>query len=131
MGKLTTYIIIMSGLMILFYFAGLLPESTVSNSLLTMLLDPNALSESPIGLDSKELLAGIIAGGIIIGALMIANVELGIMAIFVVSLSAFMWDFSSVFNRVYAENPVIAILVFSPIMFLMIITLIEFWRGRD
>lgn len=131
MGKLTTYILVMSGLILLFYFTGLLPESTASNTLLTMLLNPNALSESPIGLDSKELLIGIVAGGIIIGALLIANVELGIMAIFVVSISAFLWDFSSVFNRVYSENPVIAVLLFSPIMLLMIITLIEWWRGRD
>ena len=131
MGKLTTYILVMSGLLLLFYFTGLLPESTATSTILTMLLNPEGFSQSSLGLSYNTLLAGIVAGGIVIGALMLANIELGIMAAFVISLTAFFWDFSAVFRSVYAENPVIAILLFSPIFFLMVITLIEWWRGRD
>ena len=44
MGKLTTYILIMTGLMILFYFAGL----TDTSSLLNILLDPSGYENSGI-----------------------------------------------------------------------------------
>ena len=131
MGKLTTYILIMSGLMLLFYFSGLLPEGTVSNTLLSMLLNPGNLKNSPIGLDSDVLFTGVMTAGLVIGYLLYSNVELGITAIFVLAMGGFLWDFTRVYNVVYLANPVIAILLFSPVMLLFIITLIEWWRGRD
>ena len=42
MGKLTTYLLVMSGIMVLMYYGGLIPTGT----LLDLLLDPAGISYS-------------------------------------------------------------------------------------
>ena len=128
MGKFGTYIIVMSGLMLLFYFTGL-TEQTGTTTLLNLLLNPEAFQDTPIAIKATAVLTGILASAIVVGFAVAGNIELGVMVAFTTFLFNSMWDFLDVFNKVASVNPVIAILIFSPLLFLFIVTTIEWWRG--
>lgn len=129
MGKLTTYILMMSGLTLLFYFTGL-TDNTINSTLLTLLLNPSNLSTSALGTQISLVLIGIATAGIVIGFFS-QNSELILIAPFTIWLLGVLWDFLSVANKVYSVNPVISILFFSPLLLLFGVTIVEFWRGRD
>ena len=57
------------------------------------------------------------------------NTELILMGTFSIFLLGFLWDFLAVVGVVFSVNPVLGVLIFSPLMFLWLITIIEFWRG--
>lgn len=130
MGKLTTYIIIMSGLMLLFYFTGLLGD-TPNSALLDYLLSTEELGTSSFNTQLLLVLEGIVAVGIIVAAVFSLNVELVLMGTLAIWLMNLFWDFLKVFMAVYSVNPVIAMLLFSPVMILYGVTIVEWWRGRD
>lgn len=131
MGKLTTYALLITGLILLFYFTGLL-ENTGTSTLLNMLLVPQGFNDSTFQDRFTLALEGIavIGGAILIGTIT-RNLELAVMGAFTLWLSTLLFDFTRVAMRVYAQNPVIAILIFSPLLFLLFLTLMEWWRGRD
>lgn len=142
MGKLTTYLVIMSGLMLLFYFGGLLPTecgedglcevNTPSGKLLTILLRPQNMRTSTLG----DWVIGILAGLAVVGSLVLSGIvyerlEYAAIAAFLGFLVVVVWDFIAVFNVVRETNPVIAILLFAPFLLVFIPTVLEFMRGRD
>jgi len=132
MGKLTTYIIVMSGLMLLFYFTGLLPKNITANStLLNLLLTPEGMPEGTTSAEVILVLEGITAIGIIAIGILTHNLELAVMGSFAMYLFNLLWDFLVVFDKVFSTNPVIAILLFSPLLLLYMVTILEWWRGRD
>ena len=128
MGKFGTYVVVMSGLMLLFYFTGI-TEQTGTTTLLNLLLNPEGFQETPITIKAIAVLTGILASAIVVGFAIAGNVELGVMVAFTTFLFNSLWDFLAVFNKVAAVNPVIAVLIFSPLLFLFIVTTIEWWRG--
>lgn len=128
MGKLTTYLIVMSGLTLLFYFTGLL-EATPNSTLLNLLLSPEKLESEPIALKAVTVVEAILASIIVVGFAVAGNVELGVMSAFAVYLFNLFWDYIAVFAVVASANPVIAVLLFSPMLIVYITTIIEWWRG--
>ena len=120
--------VVMSGLMLLFYFTGI-TEQTGTTTLLNLLLNPEGFQETPIAIKAIAVLTGILASVIVVGFAIAGNVELGVMVAFTTFLFNSLWDFLAVFNKVAAVNPVIAVLIFSPLLFLFIVTTIEWWRG--
>ena len=126
MNKITTYTIMFSGIMILFYFGGLVGSE---NSLMTFLLNPQNLSAATF---FKIALAGI---GTAVAAITIGyytkNAELALMTVFVPIYAAILFDFMHVYNVIASENTVIAKLLFAPIILLLGYSIVEFWRGRD
>ena len=127
MGKINNYILIMSGLMLLFYFTGLL-ESTLSSTLLNLLLDPIAFQNNSITINAIAIFSAIAVVGITVGFFSGTNTRLVLMGAFVVALLSLMWDFLAVVTKVFSTNPVIAMLLFSPLLILWVITVIEFWK---
>jgi len=130
MGKLATYLVLMSGLTLLFYFFGLV-QNTGTSTLLTLVLSPENLENTSFStlIISALSLAGILAS-VVLG-FSNQNVELaatGTLAIFLFNLG---WDFLSVFNRVRAQNEPLALLIFAPLLLLYCVTIVEWWRGRD
>ncbi len=142
MGKLTTYVIIMSGLMLLFYFGGLLPTecgedglcevNTPSGKLLTLLLRPQNMRTSTVG----DWIIGILTGAAIVGSLVMSGwlyerIQYAAIAAFMGFLIVVLWDFIAVFNVVRETAPVLAILLFTPFLLVFMLTVIEFMRGTD
>ncbi len=139
MSKIITMTVIMTGLMLLFYFGGLIQETTQdgtcegntpNSKLLNLLLQPECMKDSALGVKTK-LVIGSVAGVIIIAAaLFIPNIELAIMGSFAIYYLTLLWDFLVVFQKVYNVAPVLAILIFGPLMMTFIIIIIDWWRGR-
>lgn len=130
MGRLATYVMVMSGLMLLFYFTGLL-EDTGSSALLDLLLSPEDYKESSLNTQIGLVLLGIGSMGAIIIGVVTRNIELSLMGPLAIWILSLFWDFTKIFTKVYSENPVVAILLLSPIMFLWFITVVDWWRKWD
>lgn len=139
MSKIITMTVIMTGLMLLFYFGGLIQTETddgtcegqtPNSKLLNILLQPECMKDSTIG---RKLIItlGSVAGVIVIAAaLFIPNIELAIMGSFAIYFFTLLWDFMVVFQKVYEVAPVLAILIFGPLTITFIIIIIDWWRGR-
>ena len=128
----------MTGLMLLFYFGGLIQEETddgtcegqtPNSKLLNILLQPECMKDSTIG--KKTILTlGSVAGVLVLAAaIFIPNFELMVMGGFAIYFLTLLWDFMVVFQKVYEVAPVLAILIFGPLMFTFIIIIIDWWRG--
>lgn len=129
MGKLTTYMFIMSGLLLLAYFFGLV-ENTATATLLNLLLNPSSWESSV--LYTKIIL--IVETAIIVGATVFSvtqKSDFPLIALLVVPLFNFGWDFMSIFQKMSASNTILAVLVFSPFFLVYILTVVEWWRGFD
>ena len=139
MSKIITMVMVMSGLMLLFYFGGLLQEETdngtcegqtPNSKLLNILLQPECMKDSTIGVKTLGILASITGVLVIAAAVFIPNVELMIMGSFAIYLLTLMWDFMYVFQKVYEVAPTLAILFFGPLMLVFFIIILDWWRGR-
>ncbi len=128
MGKFANYLVLMSGLTILFYFAGLINQ-TPNSTLLNLLLDPSSFQDTTLSLKAIIAIEAILASAIVVGFALAGNIELGVMSGFSIFLFNLLWDFIAVFSVVSAANPVIAVILFSPGIFLFIVTILEWWRG--
>ncbi len=139
MANMQTYLMVMSGILLIFYFAGLLEptvaqctDSTVSNALLCVVLSPEDLPESTL---VKSIILLAIVGGIgiaiVIGAFFTGQIELAIVSPVAVFILSLLWSFLSVFNKVKSANPVIAILIFAPTLLYTAVMVLDWWRGRQ
>lgn len=130
MAKFTNFLLLMSGLILLFYFMGLI-DQTPNSTLLNMLLEPEGLQNSSLSLKALLAIEAILASAIVIGFAYAGNIELGVMVSFSIALFNILWDFISVFNVIASFNIVLAILVLSPLLLLFIVTMLEWWRGLE
>jgi len=138
-GKATTYILVMSGLMLLFYYTGLLDQTASLNSaLLDLLFDIEGLGSGDTTTPSVNAwkvvvlaLEGILAAAVIVVGFFRNSPELFIVAPIAIYMANLLLDFVIVFNVIASVTPVLATLVFAPIMLLFMFTVVEWWRGRD
>lgn len=127
MGKLTTLLLMMSGLNLLFYFTGL---STSSNALLNNLLQPSTILIASVGsfvaYQAFLVLANTASSGISIGSFF-SNLRYALIAPFVLFLFKVFGDFMIVVNKIAEVNTVFAILFLSPMLVIFVMTIIAFW----
>jgi len=126
MGKITTYILMMSGLVLLFYFAGVVEPT---NPLFKLVFSPETMTLSDIYL---TVIGGIATGlAVITVGFITKSLELAAMTAVVPAVLAVLWGFIDVYNALAGVNRVIATLIFGPILLLFILSMIDWWRGRD
>ena len=139
MSKIITMTVIMTGLMLLFYFGGLVQEETdegtcegqtPNSKLLNILLQPECMKDSTIGKKTITVIGSIAGVVIIAAAIFIPNIELAIMGSLAIYFLTLLWDFMVVFQKVFEVAPVLAILIFAPLTLVFIIVIIDWWRGR-
>ena len=139
MSKLITMMVIMTGLMLLFYFGGLIQEETddgtcegltPNSKLLNILLQPECMKDSTLGVKAITIIGSVAGVVIIAAAVFIPNIELAIMGSLAIYLLTLLWDFMVVFQKVFEVAPVLAILIFAPLTMSFIIIIIDWWRGR-
>jgi len=137
MGKLTTYILLMSGIMLLMYFGGMIQGE---DTLLTVLLHPQDISFSSFFTDNiVAVIEGLAAAAV--GLVLIASgkPELAAMSVLAIYLADLGFNFIRVFNALasigVAEGTAtgyyrpLAVLIFAPLFILFCVTLAEWWRG--
>ena len=139
MSKIITMTMMMTGIMLLFYFGGLIQEETddgtcegqtPNSKLLNILLQPECMKDSTVGRKTILTLGSITGVLVIAAAVFIPNFELMVMGGFALYFLTLLWDFMVVFQKVYAVAPVLAILIFAPLTLTFIIVIIDWWRGR-
>lgn len=138
MSKLTTYTILMTGFMLLFYFTGLLQEcdqdglcknTTPNSQLLNLALHPSSIKDMALGQKVVLVLGGVGAAAALVTAAFISNIRLAVLGSFAVYYFNLGWDFLAVYRKVYQVNPVIAVLLFSPFLIMFCIAVIDWWGG--
>lgn len=125
MTRMTTFIMIITGVTILFYFTGF----PIDNPLLDLLINPENLSFTAFWTVIITAITGTVAG-IFVG-IWSRNIELAAMTAFAPYIAMLLWNVISVFNTLALENRAIAVLIFAPTLFMFIITIVDYWRGRD
>jgi len=132
MGRMAVYLVICSGLLLLFYFGGLLEGSaSTTNLLLNAVLNPESLADAPIEAIGVAAITALALGGIFAGAFFAGNLDLIALSSFTVFLLNLLWSFYDVYLRIAESNRVIALIIFAPLLLLLILTAVEWWRGRD
>ena len=130
MGKLANYLFIMSGVMLLCYFFGLI-DNTPNTTLLNMVLSPSSWLTTPLFtkiITIVELFGGIVVAGI---ALYYQRTDFALMAVLVIPLFNFGWDFLAIFQNINTGDNPIALIVISPFLLVYMLSVIEWWRGVD
>lgn len=130
MGKFTTYLLIMSGLMLMFYFTGLIPSGN-GHTLLDILLHPDQMPAITLATLIKNALLGTGLITAIAVGFYTKNYELAFLAPIALFIIDMMWGFLPVIQKVYSVSPVLAVLLFGPVMFIFLITGVDWWRGRE
>lgn len=134
--RLFTYLSIMMGVTLLFYFGGVLGPATPNYLMLNMLLHPTEITNTILGADTSSLFALALVSFASLGLLVIGviarQLDLAVYGPIVTFIGGnFIFDFLQVYNIVSQQNQVVAILIFGPSFILLVLTLLEFWRGRD
>ena len=131
MNQGTTFILVMTGLLIVFYIMGILPEGSINGQLLTILAHPEDMfNGGHFWTVLLTYLGTLTAVGITLNWITGGNSDLVFMIPLVSYLVILLTDFLQVYNAIRQANPVIALLL-SPILFIWVITMIELIRGRD
>ena len=129
MNQMTTFVLLFAGLGLMFYMFGIGEQNTFSNNLLAILTNPMTISLKSYW---KEITVVALSSGLAIYiGVVLKNAELAAMTLILPIVIASLLNFSFVISAVFNESKVIAILVFGPLMYLLSMTLIEYWRGRD
>jgi hypothetical protein len=124
MGKLIYYLGLMTGLTLLFHITGIMQTS---NPLLSLLLSPQTMN---VSLGTIIGAISISVGAIVIG-FVTKDLDKAAMAVIVPSVLLWLWDFKEVYNKVEEQNGIFALLIFSPFFFIFIMSMIDWWRGRE
>ena len=129
--QITTYVILTTGLLMLFYFTGLLTSAdTITGSLINATANPEGFKTSSIYTD----VWGFITAGILLGAILVGyftkNIELAIMSSVVGVLGVILFDIIKVFQKVAGVHTAFALLIFSPLIALLLFAVVDWWRGR-
>lgn len=138
MSKMLTWISIISGLLLMSYMFGVLPEESSTGFVLSAILHPENLSTfKPIVI---LLGLGTAMGAVGLAAVVISNLTTSKFAVpeqyliygMVAPLMSFGYDFYLIYqslSTIGAAGQVIGFMVLSPLLIMYAISVIEWWRG--
>ncbi len=130
MGKIVTYLAIMSVVIIGFHFAGLI-EDTPTAWLLGLFKNPENINTNEFFTTLSGILTIFGAGAIVVGTLISQKVEQGATIAFTTLLLFLVFDLVRIYQIVAETNEMLAVLLMSPFMFMYIMIALEWWRGKD
>ena len=127
MSQLAKYLMLMSGIVIFFWLSGLV-DDTVTGTFLNLLLNPEGFKNTALFLKVLTVFEVALLGGVTALAIIQKN-DLLLVTPVVILMVTFLWDFYSIISKVFSQNYVLGIIIFSPIVLLYALALIEWWRG--
>jgi len=131
MAKLTKYLMVASGVDLLFYFAGLLPSSAPSSLILNFLLNPDNIITSSIYTKVASVTAGAAAIVAVVVGVLTKDLRLALAGPFGAFMTLVVLDFMIVIDAVIALNNVLAIIIFMPVFLVLFVTIVEWILGQD
>ena len=129
MNQMTTFILVFTGISLLFYVMGV---ATDKNPFMTMLLTPQSLSNTTIW--SLITVAALTTGLSIYIGIWFKNAELAAMTAVAPVVASQIWYFANVINLLLGYGgliSVITLLFTAPIAYLFVVSVVDYWRGRD
>jgi len=123
MNQMATYVVIMTGLMVLFYIFGI-----GTAPLLDLLQHPESMSVTSF---FANITVGLLTSAGLVLGLVYRNAELAAMSAVLPVVINVLWFFTNVVYVIMSINAVLGMIVFTPLMFLFMMTVVEYWRGRD
>ena len=130
MGKMIKYVLLLSLVLLLFHFGGLIEDTPVS-VLIKLLLNPKSIVKENFYVVIAAALAFVATAGIIIGSLATTRTELVVKVGVVEFLIVIGWDLLVIFNKLALMNIALATLIISPLLIVYLLTAVEWWMGRD
>ena len=131
MGKIIWYVGILSVTLLLFHFGGLIDNTNLSY-LMDLLLDPaNAKTSTFFSKIAVVLTAFAGGAAIIIGIFAPSKVEQATTIALTTFLFTVGWELIAMFNVIKQASIPMATLIISPLLVIYILTVIEWWRGKD
>lgn len=127
MGKLTIYILIMSGLTLLFYFAGLL-TGTANSTLLDFLLNIESIATSPVKIIITAAFFAVATGAAVSLFFNVFNLQAVAKYTLMGYILSIGWDFLAVASKVMSVNRYIGLLLFAPLLMLWIFTVYDYYN---
>lgn len=130
MGKVTIYMGIISMVLLMFHFAGLV-TGTPLDSILRFLIDPQNFQNFSIVQQISTILAGVGVAGLIIGSISPQRTQWILNTSFVLLLIAIGWELIAIFNVLKQTSVMLATFIIAPMMLIYILSVFEWWNGRD
>jgi hypothetical protein len=127
---MTTFMMIMLGIALLFHIFGVIPSTTPNSILLNTILNPQDIASSPIMI--TVLAALTLASGLsVFLGFYTRNVEYALMIPIGLALFTLMWDFLAVVAVISAASKILAVIILGPLLFIWVLTVVDYIRGRD
>lgn len=131
MSKLTNMLGVMSGILLFCYFTGVLPSSSATGGLMSLILDPSSISSSNLA----YVIGGIITIAGLFGTVYFSRFtpsDFYVMAPVITVFLGFGYDFLVIAQTLSGGGPAfaaVATLIFGPFTVLYVIGVVEWWRG--
>jgi hypothetical protein len=128
MNQMTTMFFIITGMILLFYIAGI----DIDNPLLNILLNPQNVSTSDFW--QVTLLGAVSAISAIVVGFVTKDIEKSVMAIIMPVAATYLWTFWQVYKIMVSASfisAIFALLFFGPVSFYFAFLCFDYWRGRD
>ena len=133
MGKLTTYLMIVTGILVLFHYSGIIGADEGS-AILSYATNPTNLRNLDISDIIEIAIQGAVASAISIVAIASGHLELAMMSAVAIFFWNLLTDMLIVYNKIVAVNanytPIAVILIAVPFIVLLLV-IVDWWRGRD
>ena len=131
MGKITTYLAIMSFVVLGFHYAGIV-QNTPVGWFLTAIKNLAGFSNNSFYTTLTAVLATFGGATIIIGAFAGSKIEQGATIAFTTLLLTLAWELIAIWNVLQdSMGEMFSTLLISPIVVIYVLTVLEWWRGRD
>ena len=140
MGKLTKYLLLLSGMLLLFYIFGLInPDDSGNIKLINIVTHPSTMNVQTIFSWSSLVTAAVsVAAGIIIGFYYFQGQGEYIIRVTIsIFLFNFFWDILAIYNTIKNINgeggffDAFALITIAPLMFIWFIILTDWTGGKD
>ena len=130
MAKLANYIMLLSGISLLFYFTGLLND-TLSSALLSLILNPENIKGTPWWeiVFSPGGIITLAAGAVVMVGWIATKSDLWLNSLFIPVFLSYGWDFLAIYGVLTEVNPILSVLFIGPVLLTYTLMVIEWWRG--
>jgi uncharacterized protein with PQ loop repeat len=120
---------ILATVLISFHLVGLI-ENTGSSVLLGWMANPESINNTSFLLSVKAVFTLFAVGGVVIGLFFSQKTDQVALISFVLLMIAVADDILAIYGQIKLFNADLALLIFSPILLLYILTGLEWWRNQ-
>lgn len=131
MGNLAKYVFFMSTIIVLFYLAGLVDEYTSIDDFFKFVRNPKDLLTSEFWSEAENIFNAVALVGVTIIGAVTRNIQYIAKGSFVIYLANLFTAFLMIYDKVADVNVWIAMLIFSPLLVVLVLTIVEWVFGGD